>query len=182
MLALSEEYTHDDWSEEGEALVATLEGGSWWWRWRLVGLCPRWGLCPMPMLGFRRGQQALLQGCKISQLTWSQRNTGRQLEKLLITWKVLEFWRQTSQADSLLLFAGWGNNNRFWADGRRTAGFRASLHTAGPQCGAWTGGQRRSLPKKIFEKQSPTLNPLTLTSTTNNVWPRRFPHRMQSSF
>ena len=30
MLALSEEYTHDDWSEEGEALVATLEGGSWW--------------------------------------------------------------------------------------------------------------------------------------------------------
>ena len=34
MLALSEEYTHDDWSEEGEALVATLEGGSWW---RLVG-------------------------------------------------------------------------------------------------------------------------------------------------
>ena len=79
MLALSEEYTHDDWSEEGEALVATLEGGSWRGRWRLVGLCP------MPMLGFRRGQQALLQGCKISQLTWSQRNTGRQLEKLLIT-------------------------------------------------------------------------------------------------
>ena len=76
MLALSEEYTHDDWSEEGEALVATLEGGGWW---ELVGLCL------MPMLGFRRGQQALLQGCKISQLTWSQRNTGRQFEKLLIT-------------------------------------------------------------------------------------------------
>ena len=36
MLALSEEYTHDDWSEEGEALVATLEGGSWWERWRLA--------------------------------------------------------------------------------------------------------------------------------------------------
>ena len=142
MLALSEEYTHDDWSEEGEALVGVGEG-----RWRLVGLCP------MPMLGFRRGQQALLQGCKISQLTWSQRNIGRQFEKLLITWKVLEFWLQTSQADSLLLFAGWGNHNRFWADGRRTAGFRASLHTAGPQCGAWTGGQRRSLPKKYLKSK-----------------------------
>ena len=84
MLALSEEYTHDDWSEEGEALVATLEGGCWWGRWRLVevgGALPKVGALPNAHAWI----QALLQGCKISQLTWSQRNTGSQFEKLLFT-------------------------------------------------------------------------------------------------